>query len=73
MKLSSVVGVRLMGQYKHTNINLTTGMRSDLLICHVLKKYVSPTIIISYNDFDLDCALHCVYKYDVVINMHMSL
>ena len=38
-------------------------MRSDLGICHVLKKYVSPTIIISYNDFDLDCALHCVYKY----------
>ena len=29
IKLTSAVGVRLMGQYKHTNINLTTGMRSD--------------------------------------------
>ena len=29
IKLSSAVGVRLMGQYKHTNINLTTGMGSD--------------------------------------------
>ena len=24
IKLTSAVGVRLMGQYKHTNINLTT-------------------------------------------------
>ena len=29
IKLTSAVGVRLMGQYKHTNINLTTGMGSD--------------------------------------------
>ena len=27
------------------------------------KKYVSPTIIISYNGFDHDCALCCIYKY----------
>ena len=52
-----------MGQYKHTNINLTAGIGSDWWICHVLKKYVSPTIIISYNDFEHDCALRCVYKY----------
>ena len=33
------------------------------LICHVFKKYVSPTIIISYNGFDHRCALRCIYKY----------
>ena len=33
-------------------------------------KYVSPTIIISYNGFDHDCALRCIYKYDFVINMY---
>ena len=29
IKLTSDVGVRLMGQYKHTNINLTTDVGSD--------------------------------------------
>ena len=29
IKLTSAVGVRLMGQYKHTNINLTTDVGSD--------------------------------------------
>ena len=61
--LTSAAGVNLIGQYKHTNINLTTEMGPDWLICHVLKTYLSPTIIISYNDFGRDCALQCVYKY----------
>ena len=30
IKLTSPVGVKLMGQYKHTNINLTTEMGSHL-------------------------------------------
>ena len=64
IKLTSAVGVRLTGQYKHTNINLTTGMGSDRLICHVLKKYVSPAIVISYNGgFDHYVALRCIYNY----------
>ncbi len=63
IKLTSAVGVRLMGQYKHTNINLTTGIGSDWLICHIFKMYVSPTITISYNGFDRNCALRCIYKY----------
>ena len=29
IKLTSAAGVTLMGQYKHTNINLTTEMGSD--------------------------------------------
>ena len=44
IKLTSAVGVTLnflMGQYKHTNINLTAGIGSDWWICHVLKKYVN--------------------------------
>ncbi len=52
IKVTSAVGVRLMGQYKHTNINLTS-----------TPMYVSPTIIISYNGFDHDCALRRIYKY----------
>ena len=53
-------------KFKHTNINLTTEIGSDLLICHVLKTftwYVSPKMIINYNYFEHDCALCCVYKY----------
>ena len=63
--LTSAAGVTLIGQYKRTNINLTTEMGSDWLICHVLKTYLSPTIIIrpSYNNFGCDCGLRCVYKY----------
>ena len=39
IKLTSAVGVRLMGQYKHTNINLTTdGVRLVNLTC--LKKEI---------------------------------
>ena len=63
----------LIGRYKHTNINLTTEMGSDWLICHVLKTYLSPTIIISYNDFGHDYVLRCVYKLCIVpLNLEMS-
>ena len=75
--LTSAAGVTLIGQYKHTNINLTTEMGSDWLICHVLKTYLSPTIIINYitdyNDFGCDCGLRCVYNYRLVpLNLETS-
>ena len=46
--LTSAAGVTLIGQYKHTNINLTTEMGSDWLICHVswLNTAVEPRIAV---------------------------
>ena len=53
--------------FKHTNINLTTEMGSDWLICHVLKKYVSPTMITSYNTYLI---LTMIVLYVTSINLH---
>ena len=52
-----------MGQYKHTNINLTTDMEvtTDMMTLPCFKK--APITKISYNDFNHNGALRCVYKY----------
>ena len=47
------------------NINSTRG-QTRFLTCLAR---VTCLVIISYNDFDHDCALHCVYKdvHDVIV------
>ena len=64
IKLTSAAGVTLMGQYKHTNINLTTENDGVRLINSPCFKNVCDTHndnnCISYTDFDHDCALRCV-------------